>query len=88
LACLAAVPSGLRSDYSPAANDPFRFLAIIQRATSTHFPFTRRDRANKENRRFPMTSQVVRFSRAPEVVLSLSFIGIVFAYIAASSALA
>jgi hypothetical protein len=36
----------------------------------------------------PMLTRVIRFSRAPEVVLSLSFIGIVFAYIAASSALA
>jgi hypothetical protein len=41
---------------------------------------------NKENRRFPMPT-VIR-SRAPELVVSLSFIAVLFAYIAASSALA
>ena len=35
-----------------------------------------------------MLTRVIRSSGAPEVVLSLSFIGIVFAYIAASCVLA
>jgi hypothetical protein len=35
-----------------------------------------------------MRTRVMRFSRAPEVVFSLSFIAVLLAYIAASSALA
>lgn len=68
------------------ANDPFRFSIIIQTGTFTHLMPMAGGKQGKQE--IPMRTRVMRFSRAPEVVLSLSFIGIVFAYIAASSALA
>jgi len=68
------------------ANDPFRFSIIIQTGSFTHL--TRSEAAQRGKQEIAMLARVMRLSRAPEVVLSLSFIGIVFAYIAASSALA